>query len=228
MAQDLRAGISQYRAGEYEAALATLLALPGGSTENNLELAYFIGLCHARLERFDDSLVYLEQVVTADTDLARVYQCRMALSVMYALTGRTRLAEFELGKLMDAGYESPQVCCALAWIAFDHERIQDAVQWYEKALSLEPDNATALNGLGFVLASEGRDLTRSLSLCKRACDQRPDSAACLDSLGWVYYRLGLAIEARTYIRRALEKEPNNRVIREHYEVVRDMHVGEKS
>lgn len=228
MAQDLRAGISRYRAGEFEAALAILLALPGGNTENNLELAYFIGLCHARLERYDDALVYLEQVVTADSDLARVYQCRMVLSVIYALTGRTRLAEFELGKLMDAGYESAQVCCALAWIAFEHDRIQDAVQWYEKALSLDADNATALNGLGFVLASEDRDLTRSLSLCKRAVDQRPDSAACLDSLGWVYYRLGLAIEARTYIRRAMEKDPENRVIREHYEVVRDMHVGGKS
>lgn len=212
MADTLKSGIRLYRTGSYEDALVALLALPAG---NNLELAYYIGLCYARLDRYDDALVYLEQVVTSDTDLARVYQCRMLLSVIYSMTGRTRLADFELRKLIDSGYESVQVFCSLGYVAFENDKADEAVEWYEKALSIEKDNTTALNGLGFVLADAGRDLTKALTMCKKAADLDPDNPAYLDSLGWVYYKLGLDVEAKTFTRRAREKAPGNTVISEH-------------
>jgi tetratricopeptide (TPR) repeat protein len=215
MADSLKDGIRLYRSGAYEDALAALLALPSLNAGNNLELAYYIGLCYARLERYDDALAYLEQVVTSDTDLARVYQCRMLLSVIYSMTGRTRLADFELRKLIDSGYESAQVFCSLGYVAFENDKAEDAVEWYEKALAIESDNATALNGLGFVLADEGRDLTKALTLCKKAADLDPENPAYLDSLGWVYYKLGLDVEAKTFTRRAREKAPGNAVIGSH-------------
>lgn len=211
----LKDGIKLYKGGDFEGALVALLSVPAGNPGNNLELAYYIGLCYARLERYDDSLVYLEQVVTADTDLARVYQCRMLLSVIYSLTGRTRLADFELKKLLDSGYESTQVFCSLGFIAWEHSNAEEAVSWYEKALALDANNPTALNGLGYVLADEGRDLTKALTLCKKANDLDPDNPAYLDSLGWVYYKLGLDMEAKTYTRRARERMPGSSVISGH-------------
>ena len=215
MADAMKDGIKLYRNNKYEDALVIFLGVPAGMPGNNLELAYYIGLCYARLERYDDALVYLEQVVTADTDLARVYQCRMVLSVIYTLTGRTRLADFELRKLIDAGYESAQVFCSLGFIAFEHEKIDEATDWYEKALAIDGTNSTALNGLGYVLADEGRDLTRALTMLKKATDMEPDNAAYLDSLGWVYYKLGLDLEAKNFTRRAREKAPDNGTIGKH-------------
>jgi len=215
MAETMKDGIRLYRNGKYEDALVIFISLPGGSGAGNLELAYYIGLCYARLERYDDALVYLEQVVTADTDLARVYQCRMVLSVIYSLTGRTRLADFELRKLIDAGYESPQVFCSLGYVAFGNDKPEEAVEWYEKALALDPSNGTAMNGLGYVLADTGKDLTRALTMCKKAVDAHPDNPAYLDSLGWVYYKLGLETEAKTFTRRAKDHAPGNQIIVNH-------------
>jgi tetratricopeptide (TPR) repeat protein len=211
----LKDGIRLYKGGDYEGSLVALLAVPAGNPSNNLELAYYIGLCYARLERYDDSLVYLEQVVTADTDLARVYQCRMLLSVIYSLTGRTRLADFELKKLIESGYESTQVFCSLGFIAWEHTNAEEAVSWYEKALSLDANNPTALNGLGYVLACEGKDVARALTCCRKAVDSDPENPAYLDSLGWAYYRLGFEAEAREYLSRALERAPGEAEIREH-------------
>ena len=215
MADTMRDGIRLYRNGDYADALTIFLGVPAGEPGNNLEIAYYVGLCYARLERWDDALLYLEQVVTADTDLARVYQCRMVLSVIYTLTGRTRLADFELKKLIEAGYESPQVFCSLGYVAFEHDDAEEAVEWYQKALDIDANNATALNGLGFVLADIGKDLTKALTMCKKAADSQPDNPAYLDSLGWVYYKLGLDVEAKSYTRRAREKAPDNRVIGAH-------------
>ena len=215
MAESLKDGIRLYQNDKYEDALVVFLGIPAGASGNNIELAYYIGLCYARLERYDDSLVYLEQVVTADTDLARVYQCRMVLSVIYTMTGRTRLADFELRKLIESGYESSQVFCSLGFVAYEHKNIDEATEWYEKALALDSLNPTALNGLGFVLADSGRELTRALTMCKKATDIQPENPAYLDSLGWVYYKLGLEVEAKTFTRRAREKAPQNSVISGH-------------
>jgi tetratricopeptide (TPR) repeat protein len=215
MADDMKAGMRLYRTGKYEEALAAFLGISAGDSPSNHELAYYIGLCYARLERWDDALLYLEQVVTADTDLARVYQCRMVLAVIYALTGRTRLADFELRKLLDAGYESSQVFCSLGYLAYESGDVETAVDWYEKALELDGANGTALNGLGYVLGDSGRDLTRAITMCRKATDAQPDNPAYLDSIGWVYHKLGFATEAKTYARRAREKAPGNSIILEH-------------
>lgn len=219
MTDEMKNGITLYRDGQYADALLEFLEQPAGETANNLELAYFIGLCYARLERYEDALVYLEQVVTADSDLVRVYQCRILLAVVYSLTGRTRLAGFELQKLLEAGYESVQVYCSLGFVSFENGDPEDAIQWYEKALEIDESNSTALNGLGFILADTGGDLTRSLTMCKKAVDADPDNPAYLDSLGWVYHKLGFAQESRTFTRRALDKASDNRIIQEHLDII---------
>ncbi len=219
MTEEMKNGITLYRDGHYADALLEFLEQPAGEASNNLELAYFIGLCYARLERYEDSLVYLEQVVTADTDLARVYQCRILLAVVYSLTGRTRLAGFELQKLLDAGYESVQVYCSLGFVSYENGEAEEAVEWYEKALAIDDTNATALNGLGFILADTGGDLTRSLTMCKKAVDADPDNPAYLDSLGWVYHKLGFEQESATFTRRARDKAPDNRIIQKHLDEI---------
>ena len=62
-------------------------------------------------------------------------------------------------------------------------------------------------------------MTRALTLCKKAVDNRPDNPAFLDSLGWVYYKLGLYQEAKTYIKRARDKDSRSPEIAEHFSAI---------
>ena len=91
---------------------------------------------------------------------------------------------------------------------------------YEKALEDDSENPTALNGLGYVLACEGEDLTKALSCCKKALDILPESAACLDSLGWVYYKMGLYSESKKFLNRAMKADSSNPIIVEHLQEVK--------
>ena len=76
-----------------------------------------------------------------------------------------------------------------------------------------------MNGLGYVLANEERDLARALSYCQKAIAIAPDSPACLDSLGWVYYKMGLYAESKKYLQLAKQKNPSNKLIDEHLKLV---------
>lgn len=218
MSNNLKEGIKLYQSRKYSDALAFFLALPPDSTAN-IELAYFIGLCYARLNKYDEALLYLEQVVTNGTDVEKIKQCRLSLAVIYSLTNRSRMAEFELSKLMEDGYNTEQVQCANGYVAWYRNEIDKSIACYEKVLDKNPENATALNGLGYILASTGKDLTKALFLCKKAVDANPESSAYLDSLGWVYFKLGLLKEAKTFVKRALEKNPDNEEIKSHYQEI---------
>lgn len=212
-------GKSLYANKKYKKALAFFLGLPSDSSVDKNEISYYLGLCYAKLEQYDDALLFLEQVVTTGGQLERVLQCRFLLAVIYALSGRKRLADFELNKLLETGYMTASVYAAIAFIAWEQNDTERCMDYYERSLQKDPDNVSSLNGLGYVLACQEKDLTRALSLCKQAVKTSPKSAACLDSLGWVYYKLGLYNDALQYLQQAEQLDTTNVEIADHIKSV---------
>jgi tetratricopeptide (TPR) repeat protein len=194
-----------------------LEALRGIEPEDGtqFEIAYLFGICHARLGNWDDALLYLEQVVTGGLDPVRNGQCRMALAYVYTVTGRHRLAEYELKKLRESGFESVQVYAFLGYSAWAQGRPEESLSCYAKALELDPENSNSLNGMGYILACEGKDGARALTFCRKAVDKVPDNPAYRDSLAWAYFKLGFLDEARDHIGRAITLSPRIAEIREH-------------
>ena len=212
---ELKKGIELYNNKSYSDSLAFFLALPSSTEADKMEIAYYLGLCYTKLHKYDDALVYLESVVTSGGRLERVLQCRFLLAVIYAVSGRKRLADFELNKLLETGYMTASVYAAIAYVAWEQEDTDKCISYYETSLENDENNVTSLNGMGYVLACKDKDLTRALSLCKRAVSKAPDSAACLDSLGWVYYKLGLLKDSLKYLEQAEVLDKENDVIAEH-------------
>jgi len=96
---------------------------------------------------------------------------------------------------------------ALAWERGD--RIDRAEADLRKVLVADPENVAALNALGYTLADRTERYQEALELIDRARAAEPDSAAIVDSYGWVLYRLGRNEEAAVELRRAwgLGKDP---------------------
>jgi Flp pilus assembly protein TadD len=203
---------------DWPGALDALRAIESGE-DNQLEIAYLFGICHARLGEWDDALLYLEQVATAGLDPARDEQCRLALAYVYSVTGRHRLAEYELEKLRERGVQSTRLLSFLGYTAWAQGRADESLRWYGQALALDAEDANALNGMGYILACEGRDGARALTYCRKAVDKKPDNPAYLDSLAWAYHKLGFTDEARDQIARARALAPEAPEIREHAQAI---------
>lgn len=58
------------------------------------------------------------------------------------------------------------------------------------SLKANPDYAPANNDLGFEWAEQGRHLTEAEQMVLKAIAAEPENGGFLDSLGWVYYKLG--------------------------------------
>jgi tetratricopeptide (TPR) repeat protein len=202
----------------YEEALKKLLSLNVGEEEFP-ELSYYIALCYTHLERYDEAVLYLEQAVTSQLDFPKQYQSRMILGYIYAVTERYRLAEFEFSRLVEDGYESAKVYAALAHVSYMQDKITTAITHLEKALEIDPDNPTAKNSLGFIMADQDIRLPDALNYCRQAVQAKPNNAAYLDSLGWVFYKLGKRENAKRLLEEARRRAPEEETIREHLEVV---------
>jgi tetratricopeptide (TPR) repeat protein len=72
----------------------------------------------------------------------------------------------------------------------------------------DPENARALNALGYTLTDQTDRHQEAFELIERALELQPDDAAILDSMGWVYYRLGRIEDALAYLTRAMETMPD--------------------
>jgi tetratricopeptide (TPR) repeat protein len=69
-------------------------------------------------------------------------------------------------------------------------------------ISVEPDNAAAINALGYTLADLTERYDEAEQFIRRAYELQPEDASIIDSMGWISYRLGRLREAEAYMREA--------------------------
>lgn len=102
--------------------------------------------------------------------------------------------------------------------AFERAGRDDAaVRELRRLLEERPGDSMVQNALGYTLADAGRHLDEAHALVAAALEQTPDSAAVLDSMGWVLFRQGRPAEALPYLERA-------RALGDDAEL--DLHLGE--
>jgi Tfp pilus assembly protein PilF len=107
---------------------------------------------------------------------------------------------------------------AVAQLALVYDTIgrhEDADSLYEEALRLDPENHLVLNNYAYTLAERGMNLTRALAMVEKALQDQPENSSYLDTIGWVYFKLGRYEEARKYVQEAIDKGEVNAVVHEH-------------
>lgn len=101
-------------------------------------------------------------------------------------------------------------------IAFESfKQYSDVEDMLRKLLRIEPENAEALNFLGYIYAEQEIKLDEAEELINRALVERPDDGYFLDSLAWVYYKRGDYDKAVAIQLRAIANTPGDPVLHEH-------------
>ena len=92
---------------------------------------------------------------------------------------------------------------------------QEARKHYEQALALDPDMPVAANNLAWMYAETGENLDMALQLAQTATRRLPNNPAIQDTLGWIYYKKGLATLAIAPFQKSIELDPKNPVFHFH-------------
>lgn len=82
---------------------------------------------------------------------------------------------------------------------------------FQRILAESPDNAAALNALGYTLADRTDRLEEAYEYIYRAYQLTPDDPAVIDSMGWVEYQLGNHAVALEKLRKAMDAMPDHEI-----------------
>jgi tetratricopeptide (TPR) repeat protein len=180
---------------------------------NDLRLASLESLALRRGGKTDAGLAVLESFAKAQphnadavVTLAQAYSdanrgsqaVKVLRDAQTRFTGDTTIA-FELGAVLDK-----------------QKKYSEAEAVFRDLNAKEPNNAVALNYLGYMLAERGERLTESVDLLKRALAIDPDNGSYLDSIGWAYFKDGKIDLALENLQKAAEQLTTNSVVLDHY------------
>jgi Flp pilus assembly protein TadD len=82
-------------------------------------------------------------------------------------------------------------------------------------LKQNPNQAMALNNLGYFMIERNERLPEAIELIKQAVDSEPNNPTYLDSLGWANFKLGQFTEAEKNLLEANRLAPNSAAIQQH-------------
>ena len=88
---------------------------------------------------------------------------------------------------------------------------------YDKAISYDAENIMALNNYSYYLSESDMHLDKALEMIKQVIEAEPNNPTYLDTMGWVYYKLGDYKKAESVLKLALKNggDSSSGVI-EHY------------
>ncbi len=160
-------------------------------------------------QRFDEAHQWAQALSARQPRLTRLFITIEADALLS--NGALERAETLLNAAVAANPDDPDLLFARTLL---HERRQDlaaAEADLRRIIELVPDDARALNHLGYTLADRTDRHEEALHLIERAIAIAPDDPAIIDSLGWVQYKLGRHEEAVDNLRRALALFPDHEV-----------------
>jgi tetratricopeptide (TPR) repeat protein len=111
--------------------------------------------------------------------------------------------------------KNDQALFQLGAIYDENKNKEKSIASMKKAIELNPQNAPALNYLGYTWAEMGVQLDEAEGLILRALKIEPNDGFYIDSLGWVYYQKGDYSKAVEQLERAVEITVDDPAIMEH-------------
>jgi predicted Zn-dependent protease len=169
------------------------------------------------LGRIDDAVTLLRTQLKGS---AQDFNTYLTISSLYTQAGRGREGVEAARKALELAPAGQQqyANAALLTLASAQERAGDtkgSEESLRRVLEKEPDNATALNNLGYFLVERNERLTEALEMIQRAVRAEPTNSSFLDSLGWAYFKLGKLDEAERQLKEAARRDPTSSTVQEH-------------
>ena len=157
--------------------------------------------------------------VRAEADAELAEQAWLVEAQILSENARIEDALALLSKALTQLPGSVALLYARAMAAVNDDNLSLAEQDLRTIIQNDPENAMALNALGYTLSERTDRQREALRLIETALELAPENPAILDSMGWVLFKLGRAKEGLPYLRRAVEAEPHPEIVAHLVEVL---------
>lgn len=185
----------------YDEAIAWYSGVSKG--EQYLQAQVRVAALLAKQGKLDEARKHLQELPTQNN------QQRVVLIQAEAQLLREAKAYQEVYDLLTHSLEKlpnhPELLYDHGMAAEKVDKLTVMEQDLRKVIQLKPDHAHAYNALGYTLADRTARLDEARQLVEQALKLSPEDPFIMDSMGWVYYRMGKLTDALEYLKRAYER-----------------------
>ena len=163
-----------------------------GAAPKNAALQTSAARLYAALGDWGAAERSIRNALAADANSLEAYE---VLALVFLKQNRPAEALAEYEKLAERQPKSVSHPTAIGMLNEIQNRRDEAKRWYERALTIDPRNAVAANNLANYYLDRGESLDTALQLAQTAKAGLPNSHQVDVTLGWIYYKKGLATQA---------------------------------
>ena len=163
-------------------------------------------------------IVNKTKVVTAPQSATRDINNYLTISALYsqAKQGAKAVDAAQTALALAQGEDLKQVVLlTLATAQNEAGDFKSAEKTLRDLIEKTPDNATALNNLGYFLTERGEKLEEALQMIQKAVKAQPENSSFLDSLGWAHFKLGNYDDAEKMLKEANHRDLSSPTILDH-------------
>ncbi|MBC7796047.1 MAG: tetratricopeptide repeat protein, partial [Pyrinomonadaceae bacterium] len=215
---------TQKRLGDGEAALATirgarlrnaddfnLILLEANSLGDNKKVDEAVSLLRSKI-------INKTRQVSVPSAINTDFVAQVTISRIFVNAGRGAEAVIAAQQAVDLAQDEQRLALGNFTLATAQNAAGDfksSETTLRSVIKQDPNNATALNNLGYYMVERGERLPEAINLIKRAVEIEPENPSYLDSLGWAHFQLKQYAEAEKYLTDAAQKSTNSATILEH-------------
>ncbi len=188
----------------YQQAIDRYLAVPDGERQWLAKLR--VAAMMAKQNRVPDARRYLADLPAVTID--QRIQVRQTEAALLRDANDNNGAFAVLAQALIEHPDTPDLLYDSAMVAEKLDKIDVAEAQLRRVVELKPDDAQALNALGYTLVDRTPRTSEGFALIEKAYKLSPEDPFILDSMGWAFYRLGKLDDAESYLRRAMTQRPD--------------------
>jgi len=127
-------------------------------------------------------------------------------AILALARGKTKQADEYLAKFeligSNLGASEASIQSALGYMYSEAGKLEKAEEYYRNTLTLEPQSATRMNNLAYLLIEKELNVDEGMDLIEKALEQRPDNSFFLHTRGLGLYKQGKYQEALAILQKS--------------------------
>lgn len=164
---------------------------------------HVLALLYVQLNDLPRAIDQYEKLLSRNLkDRSQNIQLRRILSQLYFLQEDYRLAKRHSAEILQWDPLDEDGLFVSAMIAGEEGEAGKAIEAFKELLKAYPNNVEAINALAYLFAENDTELDQALVLAGKAIEADPYNGAYLDTLGWVYFKMGETDKAIEFLVRA--------------------------
>ena len=193
-----------------------LLEAESAKAPTRMDIRLDIGNVAVRAGRYDMAIAEFQKVLaSSDKKSKQAGEMNLRIGETYRRKGDYQNGVAALQAARQTLPDDERVLSTLGLSLDEAQRFPEARQVYEATLKADPNNATVLNNLAFLLTEHGGDLDQALSYAQKAKQVLPNLGEVSDTLAWIYLKKSIPDKALEMLEPLVQKFPNQATWRYH-------------